>query len=200
MMRRSKQNKRRGYTLIELSVVIVLVILIASTLTAMLRQQVQFFTWWDSQKFIAEEAPLINSVVVRVFSNADTFRLHAGANAAAAKANALANVGGVTAGATCMVLGFADATGTKSFGLIEFVNPNPAVPGSGQLWFNTLNAAGNAVALNAGAAVRWKIASGIQAANFSVVSDPALGANGMMNLTLTGPYGGQVTYAATPSL
>lgn len=191
-MQRTNYKKRKGYTLIELSVVMVLVVMIASSLTAMLKQQVQFFVWWDSQKFIAEEAPLINSLVVRVFSNADAFRLHD------TTANALINAGGVTAGATCMVLGFAQADGSKEYGLIEFDAVN------GELWFNTLEvsaAGGLAVAVDAaGSAIRWKIASGIDTADFSVVNDPALGDNGMMNLTLTGPYGGEVTYAATPAL
>jgi prepilin-type N-terminal cleavage/methylation domain-containing protein len=42
-MKKNIQKYRQGYTLIELSVVMVLVMLIASTLVGLLTQQVQFF-------------------------------------------------------------------------------------------------------------------------------------------------------------
>lgn len=179
IMNKNGGSRCRGYTLIELSVVMILVILISSTLVSMLAQQTQFFRWWQTQDFIAEEAPLTNAMVVRLFSNADAFRIHD------TQANAILDAGGTTAGGAAMTLGFTEPDGTKIKGILWFI------PGTTELWYGVFNAAGNAVP----AGNTWRVARGIDTANssFSVVS-------GTMQLTLTGPFGGQVTYAATPSL
>lgn len=176
-MQISKPSRKRGYTLIELSVVIVLVILIATTLVSMLQQQTQFIRWWKTQDFIAEDAPLTNAMVARLFSNADAFRLHD------TQANAILNTGGVVAGGTAMTLGFTQPDGTRVKGLLWFQN--------NELWYGVFNAAGTAVPV----ANSWRVAREVDTANssFSVVG-------GVMQLTLTGPYGGSATYAATPSL
>lgn len=172
---KKRQGGGKGYTLVELSVVMVLVILIASTLVTMLSQQVQFFKWWKTQDFIAEDAPLTNAMVVRLFAKADAFRIHS------TKDGALAGTGGVTADGTAMLLGFTEGDGTKRKGVIWF-------DGDNSLWYGTVNADDTMPDGNT-----WRIASGIAAATFAVVDST-------MQLTLTGPYGGQLTYAATPSL
>ncbi|PQJ27557.1 prepilin-type N-terminal cleavage/methylation domain-containing protein [Rubritalea profundi] len=150
-------KRRKGYTLIELSVVLVLVVLIASTLVSMLSQQVQFYTWWNTQRFIAEEAPLANNIVVRLFAKADTFRTV------------------TNAGATSMQLGFVQNNGTTLYGVISY------------------NAGTSSLQYSYDGGAAWNIASGLSAANFNTVGNT-------LQFTLTGPYGGQVTYAATPAL
>ena len=148
-------KKAKGYTLIELTVVFVLVILIASTLTSMLSQQVQFYTWWNTQRFIAEEAPLANNIVVRLFARADSFRTI------------------TTDGVDTMQLGFVNDAGATTYGVISYN------AGALQYSYNGTPA--------------WNIASGLSSASFNTVADT-------LQFTLTGPYGGQVTYAATPAL
>lgn len=173
---KNRQRARKGYTLIELSVVMVLVMLIASTLVAMLTQQTQFFRWWKTQDFIAEDAPLTNAMVVRLFAQADAFRIHRN------RSSAMDGTNGVTAGGRAMLLGFTEGDGTKRKGVIWYARA------TGALWYGVVNEDDTMPNRN-----RWIIASGISDATFSVV-------NGTMQITLTGPYGGQLTYAATPSL
>jgi len=148
--------------LIELSVVLVLIIMIAGTLVSMLSQQVQFYTWWNTQRFIAEEAPLANNIVVRLFAKADSFR---------------------TVNDT-MVLGFVQDDGTTTYGELSYAAPTaPATLGSLQYSYDN----------GVDTPVPWDVARGLSSANFNTVGNT-------LQFTLTGPYGGQVTYAATPAL
>ncbi|MFD2159488.1 prepilin-type N-terminal cleavage/methylation domain-containing protein [Rubritalea tangerina] len=169
------RRTRLGYTLIELSVVLVLVVLISSTLVSMLNQQVSFYSWWNTQKFIAEDAPLTNSMVVRVFSKADDIEIFAD------RTSALTGGNGVVIDGEVILLGFLQGDGSKKYGMIEYDGDED------ELVYNVLNDAGNGVISS------WTIATGIADASFDVV-------NSVHQLTLTGPYGGQVTYATTPTL
>lgn len=182
-MKTSSHKKKKGYTLIEMSVVMVLIVLIASTLSSMLGQQVQFMNWWNTQKFIAEDAPLVNNMVIRLFSNADAYRVHDGRTQALEQ-----NVGELTG--DTLLLGFAQPgndsnNATKQWGLIEYDDTNDRVR-----YTAVTNTNGT---LTVNDANTWTMASGVEDAAFTV-------ANGVLRVTLTGPYGGQVTYAATPTL
>ncbi|MFC5051632.1 type II secretion system protein [Rubritalea spongiae] len=190
-MKVSTRNKKKGYTLIELSVVMVLVIMIAGTLTSMLSQQVQFLSWWNTQKFIAEDAPLVNNMVVRLFSQADAFRVHN------TQANALNGTGGTLAGGTAVMLGFSSPNGGKEYGIINYNAANGSIEYS-----NVTNNNGILSIVNGDT---WTMASGVAGAVFDVSNGTLNGVNvagyeGVIEFTLTGPYGGQITYAASPSL
>ena len=163
-------RKNKGYTLIELTVVLVLVMLIAATLVTMLTQQLQFYAWWNTQRFIAEEAPIANNIIVRLFSKADSFRTLPDPNGGAP---------------TAMQLGFVDANGgATTYGVLSYVAPvAPATLGSLQYAYD------NGII----APVAWNVASGLSGALFETVGNT-------LQFTLTGPYGGEVTYAATPAL
>ncbi|MEO1857999.1 MAG: hypothetical protein ABGY95_11645 [Rubritalea sp.] len=121
----------------------------------MLSQQVQFYTWWNTQKFIAEEAPLANNIVVRLFAKADTFRIETDAE-----------------GASTMHLGFIGDNGT-TYGVVSY------------------NAGVLEYSYDGGSS--WNIISGLSAADFYTVADT-------LQFKLTGPYGGEITYAAAPAL
>lgn len=171
----TKDKTSKGFTLIELSIVMILVILIAGSLVTMMRQQVLFFKWWNTQNFIAEEAPLINSAVVRIFSNANNFTIFSDLNAITTQQ------AGVTADGDAILLIFSQPDGSSARGAIVFDSTE------GELVYNNLNATGTSVTSS------WVIARGIEDASFDVVADT-------MQLTLKGPYGGELTYAATPTL
>lgn len=175
-MKHRVKRQKKGYTLIELSVVIVLVVLIASTLTSMLSQQLQFFKWWNTQKFIAEDAPLANNMVVRLFSNADVFRVHS------TKAGAVAGTGGTTAGGSAVCLSYAQPGGGREYGVLYHDSTNQTIE------YAKLTG-GNAIT----AGDEWTLVSGIPSTSFDVV-------DGILAMTLTGPYGGEVTYYANSSL
>ena len=180
-MNRTKFSSGRGYTLVELSVVMVLVVLIATTLVSMLSQQTQFIRWWKTQDFIAEDAPMTNAMVARLFSNADAFRIHTD------QAAAIANTGATTGAA--MTLGFTQPDGSRVRGLLWFQ--------SGELMYGNFNAAGTAIVGS------WRVAKDVNTDTVAGVIQSSFAVDavtGTMLLTLTGPYGGRATYGVTPSL
>lgn len=170
---------RRGFTLIEMTVVIVLAVLIASTGTMMMSQQVSFYKWLNAQSFVLEEAPIANSLVVRIMSQADAFRIHG------TTADALADINGLTANGKVLVVGFAQPNGDKEYGLIEFTTQAGAATGS--LKFHKLNTAGTSIVSS------WTITNGAANVDFSFQ-------NGILIMDMTGPYGAQIQYAASSSL
>ncbi|MGJ8673210.1 prepilin-type N-terminal cleavage/methylation domain-containing protein [Rubritalea sp.] len=185
-----KPKSKKGYTLIELSVVMVLVVLIASTLTTMLNQQLQFLKWWNTQKFIAEDAPLVNNMVVRLFSQADAFRVcndHAAALAGTGLTVTVDGLGANVYQGSAIIVGFSQSDGgDKRYGIISYNAVSQIIE------YSIVTNIGGVLTIAAGD--RWTMASNVASAVFSVQG------SGIMQLTLTGPYGGQITYAASPSL
>lgn len=170
---------RRAYTLIELSVVMVLVMLVASTLTTMLHQQLNFFGWLNTQNFLVEKAPVTNNMMVRILSQADAFRIHT------SKADALSDINGVTANGSVLVLGFSQPDGSREYGLVEFSKASGK--NTGEIRYYTLNQAGDTSVSS------WRVSSGIADVKFGIT-------NGVLIMELTCPYGGKIKYAASSSL
>lgn len=170
---------RRAYTLIEISVVLVLIMLVASTLTTMLHQQLNFVTWLNSQNFLVEKAPITNNMMVRILSQADAFRIHN------SKEDALSDVNGVTSGGSVLVLGFSQPDGSREYGLVEFSRESGN--NTGEIRYYTLNQAGDTSVSS------WRVSSGIADVQFGIT-------NGVLIMELTGPFGGTIKYAASSSL
>ena len=75
-MKISHHPKRRGFTLIELSIAIGLGLAAGSMLLALFNQQLAFLRIFRVQNFLTEEAPIISMHVSRLIGKADRFRLH----------------------------------------------------------------------------------------------------------------------------
>jgi len=170
---------KRGFTLIEMGVVLILSLLIASTSVTMLNQQVNFYQWLNSQNFLLQEAPVTNSLVVRILSQADAFRIHA------TQAEALSDTNGLTTGGQVLVVGFSQPDGSQRYGILQF--QRDVGDATGVLSYSPLNEAGTAVNST------WTVTSGAADIEFGID-------NGILIITMTGPYGGELTYAATSSL
>lgn len=171
---------RRAFTLIEVTVVMILVVMVASTLTVMLSQQVHFLSWLNTQKFLVEKAPVTNNMMVRILSQADAFRIHR------SKSEALADSNGVTSAGTVLVLGFSQPDGSREYGLIDFSIASGE--NTGELRYYVLEQDG------ATEVSSWVISSGIGAVDFSISDE------GVLIMQLTGPYGETIKYAASSSL
>ena len=68
---------RRGFTLIELTVAIMLGMATGGMVLTLFRQQLAFLTIFKAQSFLTDEAPIISTYVSRLIGKADRFRLHA---------------------------------------------------------------------------------------------------------------------------
>ena len=75
-MRTFPRRIRRGLTLIELSIAIMMGMAIGGMTLLLFNQQLTFLKLYKSQNFLTEEAPIISMYVSRLIGKADRFRLH----------------------------------------------------------------------------------------------------------------------------
>lgn len=172
---------RRGFTLIEATVVMLLVFLISSISLAMLNQQFLFYQTLQRQNFLVQEAPVINGLLSRILSQADAFRLHAN------EAQALDQSGAVIAGGNTILLGYAQADGSRNYGMITFVAPADGQT-TGELIYTNITDISTETTSDS-----WVISSQVANAAFAIDGD------GILTLTLGDQFQSQVTYAGIAS-
>ena len=158
-----------GFTLLEVSTALGVMVVLSFALVIMLQQHLQFLDMFKKQSFLANEAPKIGNMLGRIINEADHYFVYA------TKTDALAG-------------GLPVLTNGKAV-MLYFKSPNPDIAqrlitvettasGAG-LYFYTLQA--GAVQSS------WTISSRISDANF-------LSNQGILNVTLSGPNGELVTY------
>ena len=76
-MKRSYKKRLRGFTIIELTIAIMLGMATGGMVLTLFNQQLAFLQLFKRQSFLTEEAPIINNYVSRLIGKADGFRLHA---------------------------------------------------------------------------------------------------------------------------
>ncbi len=170
---------RRGFTLIEATVALVLILLIAATSTTLLTQQFTYFRILQQQNFLVQDAPVINNMLSRILSQADAFRIHASETQA---------IDGTTAGAltgNTLLIGYAQADGSRLFGLLTFIPPTNGNP-TGQLRFRNVNSTGTL-------GTPWILSSRVANVNFSI------DAEGILLITLLDQFQSSITYAGIAS-
>jgi prepilin-type N-terminal cleavage/methylation domain-containing protein len=169
------QNKKRrqgakGFTLLEVSTAMSLMVVLSGALVVMLQQHLAFTTLAGKQSFLADEAPKIGSLVGRIFNQADHYFVYANVE------GALGNGTPVLADGRAVKLSFkssaqesgeriiaaeTDADGTS----LRFYTPLPD-----------------------GTQKSWTICSNLQGAAFSADL-------GILTVTLRGPNGEEITYS-----
>ena len=165
---------RRGFTLIELSLVIMMGMLTSAMVLALFNQQLAFLKIYQAQSFLTEEAPVISLQVGRLLGKAVRFRLHD------TVADALAGTNTRQTASPVLVLNFRQLDGTMRASILSFENRGngPAlyyyvVPTSGVIgtpqWYVTKKPANVAFSME----------------------------QGVLRMTLTGPAGEQITYSGT---
>ena len=70
------RKMRKAFTLVELTVVMMVGMMIGSMLIAIFNQQLAFLRIYQLQSFVTEEAPMISLYINRLIGKADRFRLH----------------------------------------------------------------------------------------------------------------------------
>jgi len=159
---------RRGYTLIELSIAIGCGLIAAALLLALVNQQFAFLRMYHAQNFLIKEAPLISTHMNRLVGQAERFRLHA------STADALAGRNPVMENASVLVLNFHQPDGTMKAAMLAFEDH--------ALNYYLMPAAGGLEAPD------WAITRKADDVRFAIV-------NGVLRVTLTGPYRERVTYS-----
>lgn len=165
---------RRGFTLIELTIAMVIGMAIGGMIMALFNQQLAFLRLYKTQSFLTEEAPVISMHVGKLLGKADRFRLHD------TVADALAGRNPRLTASPVVVLNFRQPDGTMRASILSFENrgTGPAlyyyvVPTTGVLgtpqWFVTKKPSNVAFTME----------------------------QGVLRMTLTGPAGEQITYSGT---
>lgn len=166
--------RRRGFTLIELSIAIMLGLATATMTLALFNQQLAFLKIYQAQNFLTDEAPVISVYVSRLVGKADRFRLHDNV------ADALANVRSRTTPSPVVVLNFRQPDGTLRASLLSFENR-----GSGPaLYYYVVPVTGVL------GAPQWAVTKKPTNVLFSLEQ-------GVLRMALTGPAGERITYSGT---
>ncbi len=165
----SRRARRAGFTLLELSTAMGLMLILGSSLVAMLQQHVTFMGLAQRQSFLADEAPKIGNLVGRIFGQADHFLVYDTHDAAVAGATP------VLAGGRAVRLYFRAADQSTE---IRIVSVQPLASGV-DLRFHHTQADGSQVS--------WSICDRLSDATFAADQ-------GILTITLNGPNGEEITY------
>ena len=173
-MKPISNRNRRGFTLIELSVAIMLGMATGSMVLTLFNQQLAFLRILKDQSFLSEEAPIISSYVSRLIGKADRFRLHASV------ADALSGTNPRLTASPVVVLNFKQPDGSIRATILSFETPtagrglyNYVVPVAGVL-----------------APPTWAVTKAPSDVSFAVEQ-------GVLRMRLTGPRSEQITYSGT---
>lgn len=115
-MKPTTKRARRGFTLIELSIAIMLGLATGTMVLALFNQQLAFLKIFKAQGFLTEEAPIISTYVSRLIGKADRFRLHASV------ADALSGANPRLTESPVVVLNFRQPDGSMRATILSFEN------------------------------------------------------------------------------
>lgn len=162
----------RGFTLIELSVAIMIGMAIGAIVLALANQQFAFLRIYSAQSFLVEEAPVISAYMNRLIGQADRYRLHNSLTDAKAGTNA------VLTNATVLVLNFQEPDGSARAGILAFQNL-----GSGNaLYYYVVPLSGTL------GTPEWTLTKRPSNVRFSIE-------NGILRTRMTGPNNELITYS-----
>lgn len=163
------ERRNSGFTLVEMSAAMAVMMVVATALVAMMQQHVTFLQMCQQQVFLTSEAPKIANLLNRILNNADHYFVYA------TKADALGNGLPILTSGSAVKLFFKSAAQTTETRVLS-VEPTPT---GASLRFYT--------AQSTSSDTSWTVSSKIRSASFQ-------SAEGILSLTLLGPNREQVTY------
>jgi hypothetical protein len=168
------KRMRRGFTLVELTIAIMLGLATGTMVLALFNQQLAFLRIFKAQGFLTEEAPIISMYVSRLVGKADRFRLHDSV------ADALSGANPRLTPSPVVLLNFRQPDGTMRKTILAFQNL-----GSGTgLYYYVVPLAGTL------GSPEWAVTKAPANVLFSMDQ-------GVLRMTLTGPNAEQIVYSGT---
>lgn len=165
---------RRGFTLVELSIAMMVGLITAAMVLALFNQQLAFLRIYQAQNFLTDEAPVISVYVSRLVGKADRFRLHDNV------ADALAGVRSRTTPSPVVVLNFRQPDGTLRATILSFENRGTGLA----LYYYVVPVSGVL------GSPQWAVTKKPSNVLFSLDQ-------GVLRMALTGPAGELITYSGT---
>ncbi|MFK5922237.1 MAG: hypothetical protein QM496_08665 [Verrucomicrobiota bacterium] len=162
-----------AFTLVEISMVMAMLMLLAAALIMMLQSHVTFMRILQSYTFLRDDAPQVNNMLTGIFGKANSYRIYSSVG------NAKANTGSINVDGKAVRLSFRSPDGSYDEGIVAF----EVVAGEAKLNFYSFDGAWNVTP-------NWTITQ--QASTVTFADD-----TGILLVTLTGPNGEQVTYGGT---
>ena len=172
-----QRTKRRGYTLVELTLAMLIGMMIAGITLMLFNQQMAFVRIFNAQDFLTREAPLINNYVVKVLGGADGFRLYTDMSSL--------RTGGspVLSNAKVLVLRFRESDGTMGTSMISWEDPGSGL-GQG-LYYRLIPTSGTIPT-----APDWALSKRPAEVTFAVEQ-------GLLRMRISGPNGEELVYSGT---
>lgn len=171
--------KKSGFTLVEMTVVIIFGLALSTAGMMLLNQQIATTRLFNQQNFILSEAPRINSALSALLGRADAIRLHDNFS------DAVQDRDPVLADAKTLVAAFRNIDNSTSFGIINF----ETVSGEERLNYYYFDPAQTPPVQGSPS---WTISRKISDADFNLVQ-------GLFQATLSGPNTEQITYTISPN-
>jgi hypothetical protein len=172
---------RRGLTLVELSIAILLGMAVGSMTLALFNQQLTFLKLYKAQSFLADEAPIISMYVSRLVGKADRFRLHDSVADALSGTNPrLTRAAPNLPLPPVVVLNFRQPDGTMRATILSFENRGTGLA----LYYYVVPVTGPL------GEPQWAVTKTPKNVTFEIVQ-------GVLRMTLTGPADEQITYSGT---
>jgi prepilin-type N-terminal cleavage/methylation domain-containing protein len=166
---RHPRRRNAGFTLMEMSVVMSLLVVLGVALVTLVTQHLQFVKVFRQQSFLATEAPQIGNLLGRILNEADHYFVYA------TKADALGGSAPIMTSGHALRLFFKTPTQETEERLIAVETAGSVTSLKFYGW------------LADGTPTSWTITSKIHDAEF-------LSSQGILNMTLEGPNGEEVTY------
>ncbi|NQW99740.1 prepilin-type N-terminal cleavage/methylation domain-containing protein [bacterium] len=173
-MTATRSRLRRGFTLLELSIAIMLGLATGAMVIAVFNQQLAFLQLYKSQNFLTDEAPVVSLYVSRLIGKADRFRLHDSVSDALSGANPRITDSPV------VVLNFRQQDGTMRATLLSFENR-----GSGNALYYYVVPVNGVLG-----EPQWTVSKAPANVVFSM-------SEGVLRMTLTGPKQEQIIYSGS---
>lgn len=173
----SLRRKRRGFTLLELSIAIMMGLATGAMVISLFNQQLAFLRIFRAQAFLTEEAPVISMYVSRLIGKADRFRLHDSV------ADALSGANPRLTASPVVVLNFRQLDNPSApmrAAILSFEDRG----GGPALYYYVVPANG------ALGTPQWTVSKAPANVSFAMVA-------GVLRMTLTGKNGEQITYSGT---
>jgi hypothetical protein len=171
-MRTFSNRLRKGFTLLEMTLVMMVGMTVGATILAMFNQQVAFLKIFQAQSFLNEEVPVISNHVSNLVVTAQRFRLHASVS------DALSGTNPRITDSPVLVLNYLQPNGIVRAGILSYENR-----GQGNaLYYYVVPVSGVLTA------PQWAVTTKPTDVSFSVES-------GILRIRLTGPAGEEVTFS-----
>jgi len=170
----ARRLKRRGLTLVELTLAMGLGLIIATMLLALFNQQMAFLRIFGAQNFLNEEAPLVSMHVSRLIGKSDRYRLHDDIN------DALSNNNPRLQDAPVLLMNFRQPDGSMRASILAFETRDDRLA----LYYHLVPEVGTLPE------PEWFVTDRVTDVRFSIEE-------GILRMRLTGQGGEQITYSGT---